>query len=108
MTRTKVIIALGIAAGLGACASAPSNPPAWYTQRESTIEQGYPSLRSVPRTNIADTDETHWAAVEADMLAAGAELRNNPRAQPAPATDDANAFIDDARQALEETRQSHQ
>lgn len=108
MTRTKVIIAVGVAIGLGACASTPSTQPAWYTEREATIESGYPSLQSVPRTNIANTDAAHWQAVQNEVLAAGQALKNNPRAEPATPDQDPAAFLQDAQQALEATRQSHE
>jgi hypothetical protein len=105
-----VIIAVGLAAGamgLGGCASSHTAQPAWLQEREATVAQGYPTLQSVPRTNIAETDPAHWASVEADVMAAGQELKSNPRAQPAPA-EDAAGFLDDARATLETTRQSHE
>jgi hypothetical protein len=89
------------------CASEPHNAPAWYVARERTIEHGYPSLHSVPRTYTADTNAAHWAEVQADVEAAGQALRADPRSQWT-APDDPNAFLADARAVLEQTRLAHE
>src|SRR5262249_42553411 len=89
------------------CASTPANPPEWYRQRERTIESSYPDLHSVPRTVNLTLDPAHWAEVQADLDAAKAEVRSDPRSvwtQP----DDPNVFLNDARAELERTRLAHE
>jgi hypothetical protein len=88
------------------CSSTPKNQPAWVAQRLSGIEDTYPNLHDVPRGNNAETDPTHWAAVQADVEAAGQALRADPRSQPGP-PDDPNAIINDAHNAIDQTRDSH-
>ena len=61
----------------------------------------------MPRTYNANTDAAHWAALKADVDAAGQAMRANPRAQWTPA-DDPNVFLADARAVLERTRQAHE
>jgi hypothetical protein len=103
--RSWWILAGAVAAA--GCASEPQNAPAWYVAHEHAIESGYPSLHSVPRTYTANTDLAHWAAVQADVEAAGQALRADPRSQWTP-VDDPNAFIADARAVLERTRLAHE
>ena len=88
-----VIVATTLTLGLAGCASS---------------DAGFPSLREVPRDTIANTDAAHWAAVEADMKAAGQEVRSNPRSAPASATQSPAEFLDEAREDLDEARQSHE
>lgn len=93
---------------LGGCVgSSGGQPPAWFAERVAEEEGDYPSLREVPRTTIANTDQAHWAAAEQQMMQAAAELRSHPRAQPGPPTDP-NVFLQEARGALEATRRSHE
>ena len=75
--------------------------------RSAEADAGYPSLRSVPTGTSANTDPAYWAGIEADLLAARAALQSNPRSQPASATESPAQFLDQAREDLEETRQSH-
>jgi len=91
-----LVAALGI--GLAGCASAETaaNDPA------------YPSLRDVPTGTEANTDAAHWAALEAELLAAREALQNNPRSAPASATESPAEFLEEAREDLEEARDSHE
>lgn len=94
--RIGVTILCG-AALLASCASATGSE-----------DSEFPSLRDVPATSIANTDATYWAAVEAEMLAAGAAVRSNPRAQPVTAEEDPALFLEQAREELERARQAHE
>ena len=100
------IVAATLVIGLAGCASA-ENAPAWFAERSAENDASYPSLREVPHGTIANTDAAHWATVEADLKAAGQEVRANPRAAPASATETPEAFLEDAQRDLEEARQSH-
>ena len=79
-----------------------------FTQRSAENDSSYPSLSSVPRTNDAETDQAHWDAVQAEMLAAGQEVRDNPRSEPATQTQAPEEFLEEAQQDLEQARQSHE
>jgi hypothetical protein len=99
----------GVVAGLLAlagCVSTSGEPPAWFNERQAEAEGGFPSLRDVPRTTTANTDAAHWAAVEADLMAARQEMLNNPRNEPAPAQN-TDEFVEQAREVLEESRDAH-
>jgi len=103
------VVVFGCVAGLMAgCVSAPEQAPAWYAEREAQLEDGYPSLREVPRSSSANTNPRHWDQVEAELIAAGQQVKTNPRAAPASQTESPQAFIDEARRELEETRQAHE
>jgi hypothetical protein len=103
------VVVFGCVAGLLAgCVSAPERAPSWYAEREAALESGYPSLREVPRSSTANVDQRHWNQVEAELLAAGQQMKDNPRAAPASEGQDPQAFIDEARRDLEETRQAHE
>jgi hypothetical protein len=91
---------------LGGCISSSGEAPAWFNEAQAEAEGGYPSLRDVPRTTIANTDQAHWDRVEADVLAASEALKNNPRNEPAPPAN-ADEFVNQAREELEESRQAH-
>lgn len=105
--RKGVAAILGLAA-LAACASAPpSDAPAWYGEATQDAGAGYPSLRDVPRTTVANTDMAYWEAMKADLMAAGEALRSHPRAAPAVLSDESAAFVEQARQELEAARQAH-
>lgn len=93
--------------GLAGCISSGETPE-WFAQRSAENDEGYPSLRDVPAGTDATVDPAHWAAVEADLVAAGRAVRTSPRAQPATATESPAEFLEEARQDLEETRQSHE
>lgn len=107
--KVFVLATAGISAfALAGCVgSSGGQPPAWFAERVAEEEGDYPSLREVPRTTIANTDQAHWAAAEQQMMQAAAELRSHPRAQPGPPTDP-NVFLQEARSALEATRRSHE
>jgi hypothetical protein len=92
---------------LGGCINTSGEVPAWFEQRSAENDSSYPTLRSVPRTSQANVDPAYWAAVEHDVVAAGAALKAHPRAEPAPA-EDPTGFVEEAQEALEETRQSHE
>jgi hypothetical protein len=102
--RMAAALAAGLLA-LGGCASS-AEAPAWINESQAEAEGGYPNLRDVPRTTIANTNAAHWAEVETDLARAREELKGNPRAEPAPA-DGADEFVEQARQELEEARQAH-
>lgn len=108
MRGTLAFAALFAAVGLGGCISAGETPE-WFQERSAEEDESYPSLRDVPRGSTANTSAAHWQGVENDLLAVGQAVKANPRAEPAPA-DGANpaAFIEEARQDLEETRASHE
>lgn len=91
---------------LAGCVSSVGEVPAWFTERQAEADSSYPSLRDVPNTTIANTDPAHWAAVEADLLAAKAAMEANPRNEPAP-PQDSDEFVNQARQELEESREAH-
>jgi hypothetical protein len=93
---------------LGGCITSNSEVPEWFEQRSAERDSSYPALRSVPRDTVANTDAQHWRSVEQDLVAVGEEVRANPRAEPAAAGQDPAAFVEEARQDLEETRQSHE
>lgn len=100
----RMLGVLALAAALGACVNTPDGAtPDWADA------EGYPSLREVPAGGTsATTDPEHWEAVEADLLAARAQVQANPRSQDAAtAVEDPTAFIEDAREEIEETRNSH-
>ena len=105
MRLAAIVLLLGVLAAAG-CSGTPKDQPAWVTARLATVGNTYPNLHDVPRTNNADTNAQHWAEVQADVTAAGAAMRADPRNQPAPPAD-ANAFINDAQSAIDQTRQSH-
>lgn len=104
--RAAIISVLG-AFALAGCA-AQAQAPDWFSQRSAENDSGYPSLRDVPSTTTANTDAQHWNAVKTEVMAAGQEMRANPRSAPATATETPEAFLDQAREDLEEARQSHE
>ncbi|MDX2277055.1 MAG: hypothetical protein NW206_16515 [Hyphomonadaceae bacterium] len=95
--------------GLGACASAEPAESAGATLplMSQPTTPGFPDLRSVPQTHAANTDAGHWGEVRADMMAALADLRDNPRAVYGAPPEDPALFLEDARQDLIATRDSH-
>lgn len=104
-----IVAALVGASALGACASTGSSQePAWFSEREQSVPNTFPSLRDVPSATNANTDAAYWARLQADLTAAGAEVRNNPRSQPATAADDPNLFLEQARADLERARLAHE
>jgi hypothetical protein len=93
---------------LAGCVSSQGEAPAWFSERQAEAEGGFPSLRDVPRSNIANTDAAHWAQVERELVAAGQDLKTNPRAAPASQADvQPSEFLNEAREDLEEARQAH-
>lgn len=98
--KTPVLAVAACAFALWGCAGSSGG-------QEAAGEQGYPSLREVPRTTIANTDQGHWNEVEQQMMQVAAELRANPRAQPGPPVDP-NAFLQEARGELDATRRAHE
>jgi hypothetical protein len=91
-----------------ACASAdaPAGAPAWYVDAINDDDAEFPSLDDVPRAHQANIDQAHWNAVAADLGAALETLRANPRNEPAD-PDDAAAFADEARAAIDASRDAH-
>jgi hypothetical protein len=102
------IVAATLALGLTGCASSDGQAPAWFAERSAEDDSSFPSLREVPRGTIANTDAAYWEAVEADLKAAGQEVRSNPRSAPASATESPAEFLEEAREDLDEARQSHE
>ncbi len=98
--RAALILAL-LVAGAAGCASADNGATA-------RADGSFPALTSVPRETDAITDPQYWAQVEAEVLAAGREMRANPRSEPAQPQQDPAVFLEDARQDLEQARQSHE
>jgi hypothetical protein len=96
-------LVLALAVGVGACVSSPEGAaPDWADTR------GYPSLHEVPAGGTsATTDARHWRALERELLAARRRVESNPRSQDTPAVEDPNAFIEEARREIEETRNAH-
>ncbi len=91
---------------LGGCISSSGQAPDWFNEAQAEAEGGYPSLRDVPQRTTANTNPAYWARVEADLVRAREELKNNPRAEPAPPAN-SDAFVEEAREVLEESRQAH-
>jgi hypothetical protein len=108
MRAASLAAALIGVSGLAGCISSAGETPAWFSERQAMEEGGYPSLRDVPRTTIANTDAEHWQEVQADLLAAGQEVKSHPRAQPATEQEDPAAFIEEARRDLEQARAAHE
>lgn len=108
MRGTIALAAFAGLLGLGGCINTRVDTPEWFAQRSAENDSSYPSLRSVPRTNDAETDQAHWDAVQAEMLAAGQEVRNNPRSAPASEAEQPEEFLEEAQQDLEQARQSHE
>lgn len=108
MRGTMAIAALFATTGLTGCVSAGSEVPEWFEARSVEQDASYPSLRDVPRGTTANTNAAHWARVEADTVAAGQAMQQNPRSQPATNTENPTEFLEEARQDLEETRASHE
>ncbi|WP_395647342.1 hypothetical protein [Terricaulis sp.] len=104
----KGAILVGLALSLGGCASAGADAPAWFQQRTAENDSSYPSLRSVPREHDANVSRAHWNAVERETMAAAAQMRANPRATFGEPPQDPASFIDEARQALEASREAHE
>lgn len=96
------------AIGLAGCLSTPEGaPPPWFAEREANTDETYPSLRDVPRTSDANTNEAHWAALERELLALGQAVKDSPRAQSAAAAESPTEFLENARQELEAARLAH-
>ena len=94
---------------VGCVGAGEGQTPAWFAARQTAEEEGYPSLRDVPRTSVANTNVDHWSAAEADLMAAGAALKAHPRArQPTSVEQDPAAFMEEARGALEAARLAHE
>lgn len=108
--RGRLFASAMVCTALGACASAQAagDAPTWFAEREGALQEGFPSLQSVPRTHDANTDPAYWEDVQEDLVAAGAEVRANPRSQPATAAEDPNLFLEEARRLLEQARLAHE
>ncbi|HYD85910.1 MAG TPA: hypothetical protein VEA80_00400 [Vitreimonas sp.] len=92
------LLAAAFGLALAGCASAET----------AANDPSYPSLRDVPTGTDANTDPAHWAELEAELLAAREALQSHPRAAPASATESPAEFLDEAREDIEEARQSHE
>lgn len=104
-----IVAALFGASALGACASSGSTQtPAWFSERERSVPNTFPSLRDVPSGTNANIDAAYWARLQAELTAVGAEVRSNPRSQPVTAADDPNVFLEQTRADLERARLAHE
>lgn len=93
---------------LAGCITAPDEPPpAWFTARNEADAGRFPTLQSVPRTTIANTDAGYWVRHQSELMAAAQAVKSNPRGIWQPA-DDPAVFIAEARAALDATRASHE
>jgi hypothetical protein len=110
MRGTIAIAALFGLSALSGCITSRGETPEWFAERSAENDAAYPSLRAVPRETTANTDPAHWRAIEGDLAAAGQAVREHPRAEPASAANavDPAQFLEEAREDLEETRQSHE
>lgn len=108
MRGTIALAAILGLVSLGGCITSQAETPEWFAERSAERDSSYPALRSVPRDTVANVDTAHWRQVESELVAVGEEVRANPRAEPAAAGQDPAAFVEEARQDLEETRQSHE
>lgn len=106
MARIAGILA-ALAAALGACTSTPEGAPDWYAERAADNSEVYPSLRDVPEGTLANTDPAYWAALEAEVRAAGAAMKAHPRSEPVPPGHNPGEFISEAREDLEQSRAAH-
>src|SRR5690606_6996501 len=94
MRGTIAIAAVLGLVSLGGCISTSGEVPAWFEQRNAANDESYPALRSVPRAIQANTDPQYWNEVERDLLAAAAEMKAHPRAEPAP-PEDPSGFVEE-------------
>jgi hypothetical protein len=94
---------------LGACASAETVGPAApnLPLMSQPTPSSYPELRSVPTSHEANTDPGHWAQVRSEVLAAVADLRDHPRSVYGSPPEDPAIFLNEAREDLMESRDSH-
>ena len=121
MSRSSQMITGGAGAvlvlALGACAATPeasppaAPPPAWFAEaRQEAIAQGFPSLNDVPAApSVPLASDPSWDAVQAELVADREALQESERASPAPADAgaQADAFLDDAVRAIEQTRERY-
>ena len=105
--RSLAPAAFMLGAALAGCASSVEPAPAWLTEGATEAAPGYPNLADVPRQHLVNTDATYWRGVNADVMAARQDLLDNPRAQYVPLEEAPAEFLEDAREALAETRDSH-
>lgn len=113
--RVLLFLAPAAAAALTACAGAETSNrplPAWFVERQAELNnEGYPDLANVPDRIDANTRQPYWDGVTAELDAAAAAMRANPRsgapADAAAQAADAETFDAEARQALEATRSQH-
>lgn len=92
---------------VSACSHAGAREPSWVAEEANKAPESFPDLRSVPTAHLANTDQRHWNAVAADVQAAAAALKANPRATLGELPEDPNAFLSQAQQDLDATRDSH-
>ena len=112
LERTSLFALVASAAfGVCACASAEDgdNPAAraWVAENTAGVDAGFPALRDVPLQHSANTDPAHWDAVLAEVMAAGEALKAHPRAELGVAPENPDAFLEQAQQDLQRTRDSH-
>ena len=106
--RSYVAICLALSS-VSACAAAGAEattaPPAWFEARAQELnDEGYPDLARAPATSSANTDPAYWRAVEAELAAAEAAMRANPRSSQPTDAPEAASFEADAAAALAAAR----
>ena len=110
--RSRLFLLLGAGAclALDACGGGFSTQelqraPVWFKARQKELAgQDYPSLAAVPPLAQPNRDDPHWAAVQAELLAAQKSVAASPRATPAPPATEGEAFDKAARDAVDATR----
>jgi hypothetical protein len=75
------------AASLGGCASIdPDRPeqPQWFKEKRVALnDKGFPDVRAIPEARAGGRTAAEWAAIEADVRAAGQAVVEDPRGAPA-------------------------
>lgn len=106
MERRLAAAVLVLSTALAGCASSLSDRTG-LAANAPPAASGYPDLRDVPRTTDAQLNRRHWRGVAEELAEARAELLANPRAQYTPPEENPVEFLEEAREALAETRDSH-
>ena len=108
-SRLPILLSAAACVVLAACGGAFSakelaRAPGWFKERQKELAgQDYPDLATVPALAAPSTDDPRWAAVEKDLLAAGASVEASSRSAEA-APEDSEAFDRAAREAIEAAR----
>ena len=100
------VSALALCAAGCASGKAPEGAPEWYAQTVESHSGAYPRLSDIPQEHQANTDPAYWDAVAAEMAAAMAELRADPRNEPL-SEEDVARFEAEARATIDASRDAH-